>query len=104
VKEREPVTQTPIALPALLAALLGLMGAAGADILAPIALAIVLLPACEAVSAARNAAVEGAALADFPRRPRRLRRRAVRLFFPVFRACAARHRGALHGVALPLLA
>lgn len=69
VQDRGPKLQQ--ALPAVLGALLALAGATGADVFESIALAIVLLPACEAALAVRNAADEDAAPAPvFPRRGR----------------------------------
>ena len=92
------------ALPALLCALL-VVGTAGADLLDSIAIAIVLLPVCEAAYAASDAADEESALAVSPRRPRQSWRRAARLFFRrVQPQPVRRFRGALDGVALPLLA
>lgn len=99
-------SQTPRALPALLAALLGVVGAVGPDILSPIAFAFILLPACEAALAAPDAAEHESAPPPGPRRPR-----------PTWRAAAApaisrldprarprAQRGSIDGVLLPLLA
>lgn len=97
-------SKTPIALPVLLAALLSMAGAAGADVLDSIALAFVLLPACEAALAAAKAADEDAAPAvRFPR-PDPLPRRTglPRTVFPTLTRARA-HSGVLDGVLLPLL-
>ena len=85
--------------------LVGLAGAAGADLLEPIAFALVLLPVCEAAIAAPHAADEEAAPVDHhPGRTRRSWREAARPVSPRVDPHAFAHpRGTLFGVALPLL-
>ena len=94
----------PIALPALLAALLAI-GAAGSDVLDSIALAIVLLPACEAALAAADAAVEESAPAvRFPRRGPFARAAALHRPSAPARPRARAHGAWRDGFLLPLLA
>lgn len=102
---QDRVHKAQLALPAVLAALLAFAGAAGADVFESIAIAFVLLPACEAALAARNAADEDSA--PTPRFPRRgPHPRATAMHRPaLLREPRARASGLLlDGRLMPLLA
>ena len=100
--ESNKAMPTTAALPVLLAALIGLVSVAGADLLSPIVLAIILLPVCEAAQAASNAADEEAAPAIPERRRPSWHAAAAIVILPRTRVPV--HRGVLNGVLLPLLA